>query len=62
MLHEMQTEQKELRMVVAQMMWYMRGSLSRQEAWTLSPEERKDVVRVVDERREITQKPGLPLM
>lgn len=62
MLHEMQTEQKELRMVVAQMMWYMRGSLSRQEAWTLSPEERKDVVRVVDERREITQKTGLPLM
>jgi hypothetical protein len=39
LLHGMQTEQKQMRMVIAKIMWGMRGSLSRQEAWTLSAEE-----------------------
>jgi hypothetical protein len=62
MLHAMQTEQKEIRMLTAQIMWHMRGSLSRQEAWTLSVEERKDILDVIEERREVTEKTGLPLM
>ncbi|PWT79916.1 MAG: hypothetical protein C5B44_06165 [Acidobacteria bacterium] len=62
LLHEMHVEQRELRMLIAQIMWHMRGSLSRQEAWTLSAEERKDIIRLIDERREATEKTGLPLM
>lgn len=62
MLHDMQVEQAGLRKLVIQMMWHMRGSLSRQEAWTLSYEERKDVMALIEEHRELTEKTGLPLM
>ena len=58
----MQAEQKEMRMVTAKIMWAMRGSLSRQEAWTLSPEERKDVVTLIEEHKTMTEKTGLALM
>ena len=62
MLHEMQMEQKEMRMVTAQIMWHMRGSLSRQEAWTLSIEERKDIVTLIEEHKKLTEKTGLALL
>jgi hypothetical protein len=62
LLHEMQVEQHEMRRVTARIMWGMRGSLSRQEAWTLSIEERKDIVALMEEHRELTQKTGMPLM
>ncbi len=62
MLHSMQSEQKEMRMITAQIMWHMRGSLSRQEAWTLSIEERKDMVTLIEQHKEMTEKTGLPLM
>jgi hypothetical protein len=62
MLHDMQAEQKEMRMVTAKLMWHMRGSLSRQEAWTLSPEERTDMVTLIEEHKTMTEKTGLALM
>lgn len=62
MLHEMQAEQKEMRMVTHKLMWHMRGSLSRQEAWTLSIEERKDLIALVAEHKDMTEKTGLALM
>ena len=34
----------------------------RQEAWTLSIEERKDVVALIEEHRNLTEKSGLALM
>lgn len=49
-------------MVTAQIMWHMRGSLSRQEAWTLSIEERKDIMKLIEEHREMTEKSGLALL
>jgi hypothetical protein len=62
MLHEMQVEQKEMRIITSKLMWHMRGSLSRQEAWTLSLEERKDIIALIAEHKEMTEKTGLPLM
>ena len=61
-LHEMHTEQKQMRYLTAQIIWHMRGGLSRQEAWTLSAEERKDIIALIEERREVTEKTGLALM
>jgi hypothetical protein len=43
-------------------MWYMRGSLTREEAWTLSVEERKEIMKLVDERIKLVEKTGLPLL
>lgn len=61
-LHDMQKEQRQMGQVITQLMWHMRGSLSRQEAWTISPEERKDVVRLIEQHKEMTEKTGMPLL
>ena len=61
-LREMVTEQAEMRHVVHTIMWHMRGSLSRQEAWTLSPDERKDLIKMIEEHVERTSKTGLALL
>lgn len=62
LLRTMQTDQTDLRRLIGHILWHMRGSLSRQEAWTLSVEERKDIIKQIEERREMTEKTGLPLM
>jgi hypothetical protein len=58
----MQRDQKTLRHTIVRIMWHMRGSLSREEAWTLSPIEREDIVALVDEHRDLVEKTGLALM
>lgn len=40
----------------------MRGSISREEAWTLSPAERKDIMKLIDERIKLVEKTGLALL
>jgi hypothetical protein len=58
----MNKDQRDLRRAVHNTMWHMRGSLSREEAWTLSPIERHDIDRLVKERMDIVQKTGLALI
>ncbi len=55
-------EQRDLRRHVHDLMWHMRGSLSREEAWTLSPDERRDLLKLVADRMKIVEKTGLPLI
>lgn len=43
-------------------MWNMRGSLSRDEAWSLSPDERKSILRQIEERVKLVEKTNLPLL
>lgn len=43
-------------------MWHMRGSLSREEAWTLSPDERRDMLKLVEGRVKVVEKTGLALL
>jgi hypothetical protein len=43
-------------------MWHMRGSLSRDEAWTLSPQERIDIQKFIEERLKIVEKTRLALI
>jgi hypothetical protein len=62
LLRSMQTDQTELRQLITRVMWHMRGSLSREEAWTLSPDERKDIIKLIEEHRDLTEKTGLPLL
>jgi hypothetical protein len=40
----------------------MRGSLSREEAWTLSHSERLDIQKFIEERLKIVEKTRLPLI
>lgn len=61
-LKELSDEQTQLRKLITALMWHMRGSLSREEAWTLSPVERADMLKAIEERKDITEKTGLALM
>ena len=61
-LREMAVEQDQMRQLVTTLLWHMRGSVSREEAWTLSPAERQDVIKSIEERKVITEKTGIALM
>ena len=43
-------------------MWNMRGSISREEAWVMSNEERKGILKQIDERMKMVEKSGLALI
>lgn len=58
----MKHDVKQLRQLLVRIMWHMRGSVSREEAWTLSQDERRDMLELIEENRETTEKTGLPLM
>lgn len=55
-------EQKEIREHLINLMWHMRGSLSRNEAWVLSPQERTDILKYIEDRIKIVEKTKLPLL
>lgn len=55
-------ERKRLRDHIHQIMWFMRGSISREEAWALSPEERRDLMAFIEERMKFVEKTGLSIL
>lgn len=40
----------------------MRGGVTREEAWTLSPYERRDIIKLIEERVKVVEKTGLALL
>lgn len=62
MIMALNKEAKDLRKLVHNIMWHMRGSLGREEAWTLSQVERADILELIDERVKTVEKTGLPLL
>jgi hypothetical protein len=61
-LGDFERESKALRKEIVEIMWYMRGSLSRNEAWALSPAERDEYAAYIGERLKIVEKTKLPLI
>jgi hypothetical protein len=59
---EMTGEQREIERSILNIMWHMRGSLSREEAWTLSPREQNEIRKYIAERLKIVEKTNLPLL
>lgn len=62
MIMALNKESKDLRKLVHNIMWHMRGSVSREEAWTLSQVERADIMELIEERVKTVEKTGLPLL
>lgn len=58
----LEREQAELISATHEIMWHMRGSVTRQEAWTLSPGERRAMMEDVKRRMKLVEKTGLPLL
>jgi hypothetical protein len=40
----------------------MRGGISREEAWSLAPVERADIMKFIEERMKIVEKTKLPMI
>ena len=49
-----------LKMELMRLCWYMRGGLTLQEAYNLSPDEREIVGKLVNENLETAKKTGQP--
>lgn len=47
---------------IVQIMFYMRGSVSREEAWHLSFNERQAIVKLIEANIERVNKTGLPIL
>lgn len=56
----MQNQQKELKSEIMKLCWYMRGSVSLDEGFTLSYEDRSIIGDIVKENMETTKKSGMP--
>lgn len=58
----MKRDQDAIHGMIIRIMWHMRGSLSREEAWTLCPDERNKIMKLIEEHKELTEKTGMPLL
>jgi hypothetical protein len=58
----MERDRTELMELIQQIMWYMRGGVTREDAWNLSPVERNSIVANIKKRVETVEETGLPLI
>ena len=56
----MENNQKDIKLDLLKICWYMRGGVTYDEANTMSPEEREIVGKLVKENLETTKKTGQP--
>ena len=62
-LHEVEVldnEVKNFKIELSKLCWYMRGGLSYDEAFMLSPEDREVIGKVIEDNLETTKKSGMP--
>jgi hypothetical protein len=58
----MEIESKAIHREVVDIMFYMRGSITRDQAWRLTPRERVAIRRRIEKNIEQTEKTGLSLI
>ena len=60
LIEKFDREAKAIRRDLLQMCWYMRGSISYDDAVMLSPEEREIIGKIIKDNLETTKESGLP--
>jgi hypothetical protein len=58
----MAKERKELMGLIHEILWHLRGGVSREEAWTLSPDERTSMLEDIKKRVANVEATGLALL
>jgi len=58
----MENENKKLTHDLLKMCWYMRGSISIDQAYALGPQERKIIADIVKDNMETVKKTKMPLL
>lgn len=55
-------EQQELTHSIHVLLFNMKGALNRNDVWALTPSERRDLFKIIDERTKLAQKMGVPYL
>ena len=58
----MKREAKAIHKMIFEIGWYMRGFISYEEAWGLSPDSREIALKLINNNVERVKKTGLPLL
>lgn len=58
--HDMEQESKQYKFETLKLCWYMRGSITIDDAYALGHEDREMIGKIVKENLETTKKSGLP--
>lgn len=61
-IEAMEREAKAIHKMIFEIGWYMRGFLSYEEAWGLSPNGREMALKLINNNVERVKKTGLPLL
>ena len=61
-LEEMHLASKALTNIVTDICWHMRGSVTWEQAWQLTEEQRRVMLNLIKRNIETTQKTGMPLL
>ena len=60
LFESLESESKELKKILFQISWYMRGSISIEQAFQLDFENREIISSIINENLETTKETGLP--
>jgi hypothetical protein len=60
LVESLESESKELKKILFQISWYMRGSISIEQAFQLDFENREIISSIINENLETTKETGLP--
>lgn len=61
-LEEMALASKALTSIVTDICWHMRGSVTWEQCWQLTEEQRRVMLKLIRKNIETTQKTGMPLL
>lgn len=59
-LDQLERESKALKQEIIRICWYMRGSVTLEQAWNLTVEDRKNIGELINDNLEVVKKTGLP--
>ena len=62
LLQDMTIASKAITKEVAEICWYMRGSITWDQAWRLTPKQKEVIRRVIKDNIERTEKTRMPLL
>jgi hypothetical protein len=62
MVEDLAREQHEITHSIHILLVNLKGAITREEAWALSPDERRDMLKIMEERAKLAQKMGTPTL
>lgn len=62
LIESYESERKSLKQNIFELMWWMRGSVSLEEAWSMSADDRKAINQIIKDNLETMKKSGIKMI